>query len=315
MRKLKSQVVWYESQLIWGPLPLGAGIVLTVVASMKHDLRWLLWFAAPCFIVASWAVLGNWLRTWRLSVALVIVATFVCGTIYQINMWLGHSDVTDKTTTASIQTTSPPSVANGNGNSAPTNVERSLPSPVAAKKSSHPISSKAPSSLSSSPPMSQDCAPGASCAMSNGQQGGITAGTINNYDSPERHLPTEQCDVIQRELRQKNLTVMVGTMMDVPDGYDYALEILNCLKPVVHLDPERVMHMGTTGAMFTGVEVSFYGDTKPPGMIVEVDLNSPPGIMFTALNKAQIAPLSGNTSPDIHESAIRVIVGKQPKHR
>ena len=28
------------------------------------------------------------------------------------------------------------------------------------------------------PPVSQECAPGASCAISNGQQGGITAGTI-----------------------------------------------------------------------------------------------------------------------------------------
>ena len=36
----------FESNLFWGPTALGAGIVLAVVAAMKHDLRWLLYFAA-----------------------------------------------------------------------------------------------------------------------------------------------------------------------------------------------------------------------------------------------------------------------------
>lgn len=33
------QVPGYESNLVWGPLALGAGILLSVVAAMKHDLR------------------------------------------------------------------------------------------------------------------------------------------------------------------------------------------------------------------------------------------------------------------------------------
>jgi len=33
---------WYESNMVWGPVALASGIVLAVVAAMKHDLRWLL---------------------------------------------------------------------------------------------------------------------------------------------------------------------------------------------------------------------------------------------------------------------------------
>ena len=41
------KVPLYEFPVFLAFFPAGLGIVLTVVAAMKHDIRWLLWFAAP----------------------------------------------------------------------------------------------------------------------------------------------------------------------------------------------------------------------------------------------------------------------------
>ena len=146
-----------------------------------------------------------------------------------------------------------------------------------------------------------------------GNSGTVNNPTVNNYAPPERELLKEQCEEIHQELRQKKMTVMVGTMMDIPDGYDYALELLNCFKSVVQVEPDRVMYMGTNGAVFSGIEVSFRGETKPAGTIVRISDSSPEGVMIKALMGAHVGPISANTSPDISESLVRIIVGKQPK--
>jgi len=57
------------------------------------------------------------------------------------------------------------------------------PAPVPAQSSAPTAKTKAktprPQAATPQPPMSQECAPGASCAQSSGQQGGITAGVYN----------------------------------------------------------------------------------------------------------------------------------------
>ena len=82
---LKNQPPWYESNLFWGPLASAGGIILTVVAAMTHDLRWLLWFAWPCFGVAIW-----WLARRTRAVVLVSVLGIVltgAGLLW-LNRWL-----------------------------------------------------------------------------------------------------------------------------------------------------------------------------------------------------------------------------------
>ncbi len=76
------QVAWYESNLLWGPVALGAGILLAVVAAMKHDLRWLLYFAAPCFVFATWSLLKRWLRRLWLIASVLVCALLICGGLY-----------------------------------------------------------------------------------------------------------------------------------------------------------------------------------------------------------------------------------------
>ncbi len=46
-----AQTPWYDSGLVWGAI----GIVITVVAAMKPDSRFLLFFVLPLMGVAAWA--------------------------------------------------------------------------------------------------------------------------------------------------------------------------------------------------------------------------------------------------------------------
>jgi hypothetical protein len=146
-----------------------------------------------------------------------------------------------------------------------------------------------------------------------GNRGTINNPTVNNYAPPSRELLKEQCDTIQRELQEKQFTVMVGTMMDIPDGYDYALQLLNCFKAVVQVNPDRVLYMSTNGAVFSGIEIDFHGEAQPAGTVVHIPDNSPEEIVIKSLMNANLGHLSVNVLPDIPESQVRVIVGKQPK--
>jgi hypothetical protein len=50
---------FYETNLFWGCFGAGLGIVVTVVAAMIRDLRWLLLIACPLFWVSIWAATKN----------------------------------------------------------------------------------------------------------------------------------------------------------------------------------------------------------------------------------------------------------------
>lgn len=76
---------WYESNLLWGPVALGAGFILTVVAAVKQDLRWILWLAVPCFALASWTAVKQIKRAtlrWSLMGTCVVV---LCLGVYEMN--------------------------------------------------------------------------------------------------------------------------------------------------------------------------------------------------------------------------------------
>ena len=79
---------WYESNLLWGPVALGVGFILTVVAAMKQDLRWLVWLAVPCFLLAWWTGVKQikmaTLR-WSLTATCFIL---LCIGGYEMNTWL-----------------------------------------------------------------------------------------------------------------------------------------------------------------------------------------------------------------------------------
>lgn len=76
---------WYESNLFWGPVSLVAGIILTVVAAMTHDLRWLLLFAWGCFGVTAWSLAK---RTASTRIVFVLSMLLVGTCLLLLSDWL-----------------------------------------------------------------------------------------------------------------------------------------------------------------------------------------------------------------------------------
>lgn len=76
---------WYESNILWVPVSLGVGTILTVVAAAKHDLRWLLIFGWVCFGIAAWFVARRF-RAWLWIT--IIAVTLLGGAFSLMNSWL-----------------------------------------------------------------------------------------------------------------------------------------------------------------------------------------------------------------------------------
>ena len=138
--------------------------------------------------------------------------------------------------------------------------------------------------------------------------------TGGNCEPQERHLLKEQCDAIQQELRGKNLTLKIGSLIGATDAYDYAWEFLKCLDAAgVRLEPDRVMYMGIHGPLFTGIEVSVRG-TPPQSTTTQwVDKRSPQGMVIQALVNAHFdQQITTGMSPDYPEGVVAIVVGKPP---
>ncbi len=124
--KVKPSTPWYESNIFWVPVSLAVGIILTVVAGMKHDLRWLLWFAWPFFGVAIW-----WLAR-RTQDVIILSALGIAVTgigLLWLSDWLGPLQEASKPAA--------PSTPTGGGNTPPLQ-------PVPARPTSTGESSPAP---------------------------------------------------------------------------------------------------------------------------------------------------------------------------
>jgi len=106
-------VPWYESNLLWGPVALGVSILLTVVAAMMHDLRWLLWLALPCFLFACWSVGKGRTRPWWRWTLLAVYLVLACGGLYLISVRLRPTEESTNTKleVQPSQVSSPPVVA------------------------------------------------------------------------------------------------------------------------------------------------------------------------------------------------------------
>jgi hypothetical protein len=59
LKAKSSETPWYQSTLFWGAGSLGTGIVITVIAAMEKDFRWLLFAAALFFWFSLWEVVRS----------------------------------------------------------------------------------------------------------------------------------------------------------------------------------------------------------------------------------------------------------------
>jgi len=62
-----------QNTFLWGCVGMAAAIVLTAVAAMSHDIRWLLWIAWPFMSFAIW----EFARTWLIDKEKILSITFL----------------------------------------------------------------------------------------------------------------------------------------------------------------------------------------------------------------------------------------------
>jgi hypothetical protein len=169
-----SKVQWYESASFWGFFSLGAGIVIAVIAAMEKDIRWLFWLASPCFIVSAWSLFRSWLGGRPLWLCTFIAGLFIVGGLFWMNAWLRPKPEVERPNgKVELQSSVPPATAETKTTERPKPEKK-----LAGTRQTKPRA-----------PVSQDCG-GGNCAVSVGQQGGITAGAINV--NSDRHLTDNQ---------------------------------------------------------------------------------------------------------------------------
>jgi len=84
-----SESPWYESTLLWGALGAAMAIVLTVIAALSKDLRWLLFLAWPFFGLTFWSLCRR-VRIAPIRWAVLIVSLLVAAVgLYVLNAYLG----------------------------------------------------------------------------------------------------------------------------------------------------------------------------------------------------------------------------------
>src|SRR5947209_13237514 len=70
-----NNAAWYQSTLLWGAFSLTATIVLTVVAAMTKDLRWLLFFAFPFAFISTLEFVSYFQSNKRRRISIAAVAS------------------------------------------------------------------------------------------------------------------------------------------------------------------------------------------------------------------------------------------------
>jgi hypothetical protein len=77
---------WYQSTLLWGCIGAFLAIVVTVVATMVKDIRWLLLAAWPFAVFAAWEFARTWSNrrtvVWSISFSATIIIGALLGWLY-----------------------------------------------------------------------------------------------------------------------------------------------------------------------------------------------------------------------------------------
>jgi hypothetical protein len=217
---------WYESNLLWGPLALSAGIILTVVAAMKHDLRWLLWFAWPCFCVSIW-----WLaRRTREIILVSILGAVLSGVgLLWLSSWLKPQQIAS---VLPVTPTAPPTNL-VQPTSVPKGASPAEPKVVPKPKVRAPLKGSDNSETPKVQPQNTVPAPPPVNYAPNGFA--VSGGTlinpqVNNLAPVDRHVTADQITTLKQLAKMVPLGVSFGVRsINTPDATTYAKEIHDAL--------------------------------------------------------------------------------------
>lgn len=238
---------WYESNLLWAPVTLGVGTILTVVAAMKHDLRWLLIFAWVCFAVAAWVIGRRLSRVWWIT---GIAAFALTGIFLWMNWWLRPPMANTSSATSQPQlqpgtNANPPQVVPMPNATPPKAMGtiKTFPQLAKPKSTNQDITSDSPSTTTKrkAPTVTQNC-PGGICA------GGDISGspTIVNPGPPPPTITTcvsepQVVNVATGETRQVYTMTTSAEVTGPTYGFQFSGNIL--AKGTTSGSPDMAMNM------------------------------------------------------------------------
>jgi hypothetical protein len=161
------------------------------------------------------------------------------------------------------------------------------------------------------PPISQVCAPGASCAISNGQQGGITAGAVN-VGNQARQITTENTEALTSGLKNFNQKITLAVEIGTWDGMQFASQLRSALRAAGVSVDETIPWKGILpigGPPMYGVQIGFHGEEKPLGTPIYYAADSQLGILRLALEAAHIKVTHVNSDPNLPDDTMLVCIG------
>jgi len=166
-------------------------------------------------------------------------------------------------------------------------------------------------------PMSQECAPGANCAMSSGQQGGITAGTVNLGGALPRHLSDDDIAGLKSGLVRFHSKVTLGVMAGASDGFPLANQLVKAFHDAGISVNDYVSLRSPSGGsqIYYGIQIQFHGDAVPPDAIVAYYNDSQLGILVSALKQAHLLVAATHSEPSQPEDTLDITILLNPAER
>jgi hypothetical protein len=151
---------------------------------------------------------------------------------------------------------------------------------------------------------------GPGSALSVGQQGGITAGTIN-MQPPQRHLTEAEKSAIASAVQGKPCKInRIGYIINVEDAQNYAAELRDAFGSGGCNVPTYLVPMvNTSGQMPPGIEVQYHVEgTHNQGDRVYVPPNTIQGFVVAALDSAKLGCRVGGDS-SIPDGDVYLLIG------
>jgi hypothetical protein len=281
------KTTWYESNLLWGPV----GILLTLVARTKQDLRWLLWFSLPCFMWVWW----TWTkRIQNMSLRLILTGMcllFVVGGLYGLNIWLRPKPDQIAPEVSQLSTSTAPQEQI---------VLTPATKPDPRKKKRPPRNNQNGRDRS----VQQSNSGGINVQQTTtGDNSPIVNSPVTiNPEPPERHweITNDDCAKILGPVKSthtgKPLEVPLGWFVSDPDGANVANQLIRCLPnaPGWHV----------TGALLPGVPEGITVVTSEEYMSVAESLRD--GLRLVGFNaEVQLIPTSTDMEVWIGKHALK----------
>jgi len=136
-------------------------------------------------------------------------------------------------------------------------------------------------------PMSQECAPGASCAQSAGQSGGITAGTyIGHVDPPPRVLSPEQIKSLREAAALHPSRFLILYENKDMEAYRLGVQIQDALVAEGWVPQQQVtegLFSSEGGGPLSGINIAWQGKTVSPGSQIHFDQSTSGGALSLQL--------------------------------